>query len=159
MNKIKTYKIFDVSKKPTMDYYTNSLRESADTDDKFPFYYLKPTKQIISGNEILELIIKDDLTNFKNDFKGWLKISPKYRNFLFNVTMLKMDKLYGNNVVHFTIDRYFDDTGQYHRADTNISIIIIGKIEIQKYIIVEPTKNAKSIIDPFDEEDWDWDLF
>jgi hypothetical protein len=31
-------------------------------------------------------------------------------------------------------------------------------IEFQKYVVIEKS-DIKSDIDPYDEEDWDWDIF
>lgn len=141
------------------DPYGEEIWESASSNDKILLHYLKPTKQIIKGSEILQLIKKDDLTNFKNDFKGWLKISPRYKSYLFNVVDLKLTKDHSKDVLFASFDRYFDEHGAYKNRDSTITITINESVDIQKYIIVEPINNLKSDIDPFDEEDWDWDLF
>lgn len=143
MSNIKSYKLFEAS----LD------------DANIPLYYLKPTKQIIKGKELLDLIKNNDLTNFKEDFLGWLKISPKYRNFKFKVNNLNITSDRSRCILTFIFKRYFDDTGEYHDRSSELSIIINEDTEIQRYIVIEPINNTKSYIDPFDEEDWDWDLF
>ncbi len=136
--------------------YSNKMI-TENSDDRVQLYHLKPTVQIIKGDELLELIKNDDLDNFHKDFVGWLKISPRYRSFLFHVTSWKKND---NKILYFSFDQYFDDKDSFktNRGISGQQIPLNPNLEIQKYIIIEPT-NRTSKFDPYDEEDWDWDLF
>jgi hypothetical protein len=128
-----------------------------DDSDHPLFYQLKPTKQIIKEEELTEIIKKNDIENFNRDFTGWVKIKPKYKTYLFNIYKIQ---ILDNNKFEFTFSEYFtgDCYGSGGRSGSTLMVIIQPNIEFQKYVVIEKS-NVKSDIDPYDEEDWNWDIF
>ena len=139
MNTIKNYKLW----------------EGLDSDDRIVVSYLKPTRQKINGSEILELIKINQIDNFKNDFIGWLKISPKYKGMFFNVTQLIIQK----NILNISFDSYFNTSENYIKTSSKLNIIIDSNLQIQKFIVKKPNGGIKTQFDPYGEEDWNWDLY
>jgi hypothetical protein len=134
----------------------NSTYHLDDSDD-LSFYQLKPTKQIMKEEELIEIIKKNDIKNFNQDFTGWIKIKPKYKTYLFNVYEIR---ILDDDKFEFTFSEYF--IGDYYRSagqsGSTLMIIMRPDIEFQKYVVIEKS-DIKSDIDPYDEEDWDWDIF